>query len=336
MINHEVLANSLASVGYGDAAGLPFEGQPPRQPRSVNGLRDTETNPYIGQYPAGTWSDDTHLSLAVAKSLIESNGFNLESQAKWHVMALDHVNGEGSESDLIPPIVTDSGHTGWGKGTTASVQRLKAGTPPTHSGQPDSAGNGVLMKMAPLVLWQVAAEVPADEADQQIIELTQMTHANAEAVIASLVHKRYIERLCKGETMPDGLLARSYNSASMLEDKYSRPRVLSRMLGTLSLGTFPDFPSRKTIFDLTPKKGFYAPETLAMAYGSFLIQPKAPRSIYRAVELGGDSDSIGSIVATLSLIASGVSLKGVEDYPKVYDVSRLERVGKELAAISLS
>jgi ADP-ribosylglycohydrolase len=71
-----------------------------------------------------------------------------------------------------------------------------------------------------------------------------------------------------------------------------------------------------------------------MAYGSFLLEDQFPQSVFRAVELGGDSDSIGSIVATMSAFLHGEP-RFPEDYRKVFARERLERISKQLAAAAL-
>ena len=329
----EIAQNLLTAIAYGDAAGLPFEAQPPQDEGSLNGLRDTETNPFIGKYPAGTWSDDTHLSLAVAKSVIETGGFDLESQAQWHVDAFVHVIGGGNNPDMVPPVVTTDVQTGWGHSTTSSVERLRDGVSPHKSSAPNGAGNGVLMKMAPLVLWQLGDHLEASEAEQQLIELTEMTHGAPEAKVATLVHRAYLGQLVAG-VAADTALVRAHDTALEIEEYYKVDRAVSRALGRLVFGDFLDMPDREKILAAAPKGGFYAPETLVMAYGSFVLENALPDSVFRAVELGGDSDSTGSIVAAMNVFAgngSGSVIADLPDYDKIFDVKRLEKVGRELA-----
>lgn len=330
-MNKATIERLLPAIAYGDAAGLPFEShkESPQAESSVTELQDTTRNPYIGPYPAGTWSDDTHLSIAVARSLETANGFDLESQAVWHNLAYRHVLGSVAIQELIPPIVTTDKQNGWGRGTTMSVKRLIDGVPPTESGEETAAGNGVLMKLAPLVFWQLARQTPQTEAEEQLTALTRMTHRASEALVASLVHYQYLKHLFVGGVSPQDLLQVSYEQAQHYEAAVGTEPVLSRRLEQLVLA---DTLDREVVLKAAPKKGFFAPETLVMAYGSFALQATAPESVFRAVELGGDADSVGSIVATLSLATNPVDvLKDRSDYSNIHAIDRIEKVSRNLA-----
>ncbi|HVX23880.1 MAG TPA: ADP-ribosylglycohydrolase family protein [Candidatus Saccharimonadales bacterium] len=325
----------LPAIAYGDSAGLPYEAKSAVPVGSVEGLQPVD-NPYLGQHPAGTWSDDTHLSIAVTKSLIEAGGFDLENQAKWHMKALEHVQGATNEPDLIPPVVTDSQHNGWGKSTTESVQRLVHGVHPTESGAANGAGNGVLMKLAPLLLWQTIRHTPHPVAREQLVQLTCMTHAAGEAVVASLVHYEYVRKLIKRSYQPDMSLVHAAVSARRFEKRLTTNDAnydrLSRLAGLALRGTKGELSlNREAIIAANPKGGFYAPETLAMAYGAMVLEASPPAAIYRAVELGGDADSIGSIVATLALIKNPTAPQP-HDVSKLFAHDRLMRLSAEFAA----
>lgn len=341
MINYvEIAGDLLPAIAYGDAAGLPFEGQTPREDGSVEDLLDTSTNPFLGPHPAGTWSDDTHLSLAVAKSVMEVKGFDLESQADWHVTALRHVNGAENDPDMVPPIVTDGEQKGWGHSTTSSVERLKDGVSPRGSGHPEGSGNGVLMKMAPLVLWQIARQVNTADADQQLTELTRMTHDSPVAVVSSLTHRRYLENVAAGLDASTALIM-AHEVALELETDFGAEREVSRSLGKIAADDFLELPDRDKILQAVRRKpdsgffGFFAPDTLAMAYGSFVLEHTLPDSVFRAVELGGDSDSVGSIVAVMSLLAgkSDESVDQLPSYDELFNVNRLQQVSRRLAGL---
>lgn len=330
---HEASIGSvLPAIAYGDAMGLPYEAKKPQPEQSVTGLSEIK-NTFIGEYPIGTWSDDTHLSLAVAKSLIDANGFDLSSQAAWHVAAFEHTLGATYEPDLISAVVSTATTNGWGRSTTLSVKRLQKGVPAHLSGQPEGASNGVLMKMAPLVLWQLSRGVEQTEAESQIIALTRMTHQSSEAIVSSLVHRRYLERMWHNERNPVNLLEASAIDAREYEERFQGKYITSKILGALACKR-ENLP-REYILEQTPKKGFYAPETLAMVYGSLVREKRVPLSVMRSVELGGDSDSVGSIVASISNLTSPGFAESQTDYSRLFDVSRLEQISQQLAAAAL-
>jgi ADP-ribosyl-[dinitrogen reductase] hydrolase len=331
----------LPFVAYGDSSGLPFEAKSrsymnayTSEHGSISGLNETTTNPYIGSYPAGTWSDDTHLSIVMARTLINSPGFNIFDLAAEHCKALEHVNGCKDIHDLIPPILSENGKTGWGKGTMNAVENLLSGIEPSHSGI-DTAGNGVLMKMAPLVFWQVAQNINEQEAEDQIIAITKTTHNNPVAITASLTHKKILEYLLlESDFDKKHFIENASRIAKTYEGRFGANSVLSKGLEKLHKNFGHGECNEDIIISLTPKHGFYAPETLIMAYGSFLSENIFPESAFRAIELGGDTDSIGSIVSTMSLFLNENTLLPA-DYEKIYDYERLTKISKQLAKVSI-
>ena len=76
----------LPAIAYGDAAGLPVEAMSAEQISENYGriteLQAPSDHPFFPGSARGTVSDDTQLSLAVARSLIKNNGFSLESSSQ--------------------------------------------------------------------------------------------------------------------------------------------------------------------------------------------------------------------------------------------------------------
>lgn len=335
--HQERIATLLPAIAYGDAVGLPYEAKKAQDEHSVQTLREIRDHTFLNDHPPGTWSDDTHLSLAVAKSLIDANGFDIESQAAWHITAYEHTNGATHEPDLITPIVASGPQRGWGASTTSSVERLQLGVHPRESGEPKGAGNGVLMKLAPLIMWQIAQGIEESEAERQVIELTRMTHGAPEVVVSSLVHRRYLARTWHGEGTAPELLAASFDDAQEYEDTYDTSCTTSRILGKVA-GKGAHISREDILASMSNENfyGFHAPETLLMAYASLARESRAPHGVLRAVELGGDSDSVGTIVAgILNCRTPGFAEVQTGDYQRLFDIERLERISQELAESAL-
>jgi ADP-ribosylglycohydrolase len=237
---------------------------------------------------------------------------------------------------MIPPLVTTDDQNGWGKSSTRSAERLTHGISPYESGESDGASNGVLMKLSPLVAWQLGNQMPAAEAEQQLVNLTRMTHDSPVAIVCSLIHRRYLERISNGIDARTALVDTHQDSLEY-EKEFNGGDKLSQSLGRLATDDFLEQPNRDKILLARPANrtprffGFFAPETLMMAYGSFVTEQVLPKSVFRAVELGGDSDSAGSIVAAMSVFADQTSVAELPDYEKLFDIKRLERVSAELA-----
>ncbi len=340
--------NLLPAIAYGDACGLPFEAQLAQPVNSITALPSIEHNAFLDipdelKGERGIWSDDTHLSLAVMISLIRTGDFSLEDVAAAHVSALDHVKGANYEPDFIPAVVTDSRNNGFGGATTESINRLADGVDPHESGKNSGSGNGVLMKMAGLVYWQCVRRTPSAQSRAQIVEFTRMTHDSPVAVVSSLVHQEVLKTLLLQDTyepkqqQPDfhRLLDSAMTSAVRLERLLDNE---ARTSGVLNRLTGKTLDSREVILNAVEGKkggGFYAPETLMMAYGSFTLEPHFPDCVYRAVELGGDADSIGSIVAGMAACYWGTELEFPADIEEVFAINRLRRISKDLTKLAV-
>ncbi len=321
----ETIGNELLPViAYGDALGLPAEKATAEQILQRYGritqLIDITQNPFIGQYPAGMWSDDTQLSVAVAEALIDADGFDMESLTNSHIKAL-----------LASPM-------GWGGSTQKSVERLMAGIHWRESGNEMGEGNGILMKMAPLVYWQVARDVDTWERQRQIELLTRMTHNNDLSVVTALVHADVLEVLAlevdsDEDTDHPFILRRAAEKASRYEQVYPEAgNKTSRILGGMALDGYD--LSKEKIAAYCPGGGFHSPETLGMVYGHLAITPTYPEVMFEAVNSGGDTDSTGSIAGATALFAYG-SVELPQDASLLKDKVYLEDVSKRLTRIAL-
>ncbi|MDB5164276.1 MAG: Poly(ADP-ribose) glycohydrolase [Candidatus Saccharibacteria bacterium] len=306
--------NLLVAVGYGDSAGLPAETLTPEQIQDkfgrLSGLIPID-NKFMGKHPIGRWSDDTKLSLAIAEALIDSEGFNMKAIATNHVGALrDPVN------------------RGWGSSTRKSIKRLRKDGSWRTSGSQEGEGNGVLMKLSPLALWQTVKQPVA--ADNQVEAIARMTHANTLSVVTALVHRDILGALLMGYLEPADVPQAGAAQAEMYEQHLGEPsQVTSGLLGRLALDRRI---TDRTIADLTPKAGFWSPETLVMAYGAFARTPHYPDNIYDVINLGGDTDSTGSIVGAMSAMHQG-DLEHPADVAQLEQVDYLRKVGQELVAM---
>jgi ADP-ribosylglycohydrolase len=277
-------------------------------------LFSDETNP-------GIWSDDTQLTLAVMKALVRSNGFDINAIAQAHV-----------EAYTATPDRTDKpGKRGWGGSTVDSMERIIGGVSPLESGTIDGPGNGVLMKMAGLVLWQHIRKTPLLEMYDQYDQLTNMTHNGAIARVATRVHGDILSYLIREDYSQAGFMNVLEHSIGLHECNQSRrgeiqPGFFREQFEYL----YEETIDRSLILAHTDGVGSRAPQTLAMSYGA-LIANKAEfmTSVYEAVNLGGDTDSTASIVAAMSVFATKARVELPEDYRSVDQLDMLSAASSE-------
>lgn len=135
---HDRIRGSLVGLAVGDALGAPVEFRAPGTFPRVTDFRAG------GSFAleAGTWTDDTSLALCLAESLVEKRGFDLRDQIGRYVawFRSGHLSATGHCFDI---------------GTTTRTALLnyeRTGDPESGLVSERSAGNGSLMRVAPVPL----------------------------------------------------------------------------------------------------------------------------------------------------------------------------------------
>jgi len=315
-------------IAYGDAAGLPVETRSAEYIAETYGkiqsLLPTNENPlFANESEPGIWSDDTQLTMAVARALIKAGEFNIETMVESHISAYDSTPEIFRKGKMIK--------RGWGGSTIDAMEKLKLGISPAESGTVDGSGNGVLMKIAPLAYWQAAQDTPDDVRYEQYDALTNMTHNSAISRLTTRVHGDMLKYLIENGYEKNGFTNELFNSVAQHEVATQSGGEASEILSYLS-----SMENRNDILVGTDAKGFYAPQTLAMAYGAFILnEGKFTESVYEAVNLGGDTDSTASIVAGMSAFASQEIVRIPIDHQQLDQLQLLKKTSRQLAQRAL-
>ncbi len=300
-MNRDKVRGMMLGIAIGDALGMPVEMKTAAHIKEKYGRIEKYEEPvghkFFDGKPAGDWTDDTVLSLAVANSLIEAKGFDLDSQAKWNAAALDQERG------------------GWGKTTKEALQRIKDGVHWSEAGkntEPNRGlGNGVAMKVSPLAVYLLAKKVPWSEAIDKIAKLAMMTHYTGIGVSSGLAHTyatAYCLNYAPGEFNFDrfvgvvtGMSKHGRNYAQPGENK---DEDISDRLELLF--KHREYTPEKINEEL--KGGCYVYESLPFSYMYFLRDPQGIDCVYDVVSNGGDTDSNGSMVGALLGALHGASV----------------------------
>jgi ADP-ribosylglycohydrolase/protein-tyrosine phosphatase len=188
MLLPERLEGAVYGHLVGDALGVPYEFQ------DADGIGEVR---WRGEgthgQPAGTWSDDGALMLALLDSLLTC-GFDTADQARRALAWREEGRyAPGAE-------VFDIGNA-----TRAALEGLRAGVPPEEAGAVDAKGSGSLMRILGLPLVFRAA------AEEELVDLaaraSRVTHGSAEAQIACALYSLIVRRLLAGEEDRGRLLA---------------------------------------------------------------------------------------------------------------------------------
>ncbi|MBD5416445.1 MAG: ADP-ribosylglycohydrolase family protein [Desulfovibrio sp.] len=269
----------LLGVAVGDALGVPVEFRP-RGSFHVDGMRGHGTH----DQPAGTWSDDTSLTLALADA-VEDGGVSLARLARnfiaWHDKGAFTPHGE----------VFDMGNA-----TARAIARLKRGAAPELAGGTEERdnGNGSLMRVAPLV-FLLDGRSP-EERFRLIKAVSSVTHAHAWSVTACFLFLEVLRKLLEGRSKEDAyaevrteLAATPFLDAAALE-KFRR--ILKEDIRFL-----PESEIRSS--------GFVV-DTLEAALWCFLTTDNSKDAVLKAVNLGEDTDTTGAVTGALAAMAYGL------------------------------
>ena len=148
-----------------------------------------------------------------------------------------------------------------------------------------------------LLLWQVLSEVDGRTRRGQYDLLTNMTHNSEIAHICTHLHDEVLSALLEGRTVSES--ADRFIQTLAVNDFSKESELLHRAVYN-PRQTDEELVERYAAGKSGTDYGFYVPETLAIAYDIFLGAGGDMRAaVYRAVNLGGDSDSTASIVAAM-------------------------------------
>lgn len=272
----------LVGLAIGDALGMPFEGLPSWVVGPVlDQVRGFHESARRG-LAAGQWTDDTQMSLCLARSLVRRGLADPEDIAREYLgwFQSDDVRGIGNT-------------------TFHALSRLEAGTNWRESGieGEQAAGNGTAMRAAPLgLLYHDDLEKLRDAC---VLD-AEITHKNAEAIAGSRVVAFLVARLVAGAMPGKDLLqetvevvAGSRVAENLLRSRELLERGANLLQASEALGV-----------------GGYVVETVARSVFCFFHAPDDfGVAVTAAVRAGGDTDTAGAMTGAWS--GARVGLAGI-------------------------
>lgn len=157
----------ILGLATGDALGAPIEF---KRPGTFTPIDDMVGGGSFNVLP-GQWTDDTSMALCLAESLIEQQGFNPVNQLQKYVQWLRQ--GHLSSIDRC----FDIGNTT----LKALLHFEKTGEPYCGSTHSRSAGNGSIMRLAPVPLFYAKQPLEAIEKSGESSRTTHQATAAIEA-----------------------------------------------------------------------------------------------------------------------------------------------------------
>ena len=199
------LQSAVYGIAIGDALGLPVQFMPRDSYPEVTEMIKNEKL----TWPAGTWSDDTSLTLATVDSLLTCEGVDIPDMRARFMDWMD--NGAYTQDGEA----FDQGFT--------TVHALTHGCGCTNA---QSNGNGSLMRILPLAFVK-------NLSDEQIAQVSGITHAHPLSVEACTVYVHAAQLILDGFSLTEALETASLSSEifSYLADISSRKRNEIRSTG---------------------------------------------------------------------------------------------------------
>ncbi|MBN1149358.1 MAG: ADP-ribosylglycohydrolase family protein [Anaerolineales bacterium] len=262
----------LLGLAAGDALGTSLEFQPPGTFRPLEDM--------LGGGPfglqAGQWTDDTSMALCLAESLIERQDFDpsdqMERYLRWYRQG--HLSSTGRCFDI-------------GNTVRQALENFERNCEPySGSSDPYSAGNGSLMRLAPVAMFYAAR--PA-QALCLCGESSRTTHGAAAAIDAC----RYFGGLLVGALNGVG-------KAALLGERYT---PLSGYWETHPMIPEIEAVARGSYKDKQPpeiKGSGYVVACLEAALWAFYQGSSFREGCLMAANLGDDADTTAAIYGQLA------------------------------------
>lgn len=288
------LSGSLVGLAVGDAVGTTVEFKPRGSFTPVTDM--TGGGPF--RLPVGCWTDDTSMAICLAESLLNDPALDkvdlLARFSDWYLRGKNSSTG----------VCFDIG------GTTASaLENFTATGVVVNNPEQYSAGNGSIMRLAPVaIVYHADPALAADRAVAQGIT----THAS---------------KLASGccELLSDVLTtlytATDHNEIFNIKIQDYWPDEVKNILDT-------NLPN-KTEKEI--QSTGYAVHTLEAAVWCFLTTENFEQAVLKAVNLGGDADTVGAVTGQIAGAYYGESDIPDNWIEKLYDYNRIKKLAIELA-----
>lgn len=293
---------SLVGLAVGDALGTTLEFCIPGTFTPIDDM--------LGGGPfhltAGQWTDDTSMALCLAESLIRYNGFNPKDQMDLYVKWFrdGYLSSTGSCFDI-------------GNTTELALKKyVKTGIPFSGSRDESSAGNGSIMRLAPVALYFAG---DSEKATMYCAKSSKTTHGTLECIDAC----RFLGSLIVGavrKISKDQLLSPFYHPST----GYWTKEPLAPKIAEIAAGSY----KKKEPPEI--QGSGYVVKSLEAALWAFYKTNSFKEGALLAVNLGDDADTTGSVYGQLAGAYYGVDNIPIAWRKRLSHYSYIEELAKKL------
>lgn len=276
-----MIKGGLFGAVLGDAVGVPVEFSS-RSQRKQDPVKEMRAYGTYNQ-PIGTWSDDSSMLLCLVESITE--GFSLEKLADKFVRFA--FNAYMTPHDKLFDI---------GNATLDAVENIRAGADLQECGLKSERdnGNGSLMRILPLAFY--TKDMGVEKRIKLIEDVSGLTHAHDRSKLACIIYVQTAIELLNGKSKKAAYLSSIDFVKENLKDRYNKEfshykDILNGKIGERSEDSI--------------KSSGYVLDTLEAVLWCFLNEESYNDCIFKAVNLGGDTDTIACISGGLAGIYYG-------------------------------
>jgi ADP-ribosyl-[dinitrogen reductase] hydrolase len=272
MTTRDRFLGCLLGLAVGDAVGTTLEFKPRGSFKPITDM--TGGGPF--HLEPGQWTDDTSMALCLASSLVERGEFDPTDQMARYVRWKDegYWSSNGHCFDI-------------GNATGAALARFKRTRDPfSGSADPRSAGNGSIMRLAPVPMF-FAADMA--KAVHYSAESSRTTHAAAECLDACRLFGAMLVRALNGFAREEVLLgdARTFSGSPAVE---AIARGDYRAKGETAISG-----------------SGYVVKSLEAALWCFDQTESYEQAVLRAANLGDDADTTAAVCGQIAGAFYGVT-----------------------------
>lgn len=299
-MTEEKIVGGLLGVVTGDALGLPVQFLT-REEVSENPIKGMRGGGVFGT-PAGTWSDDSSLTLCLAISLTQV-GYDLRDIAERFVRWFrdGYCTPFGQSFDI-------------GNATQEAMERLMKGISPLEAGPSDehSNGNGSLMRILPAALY--FSHQSDEEMIEKVCKISKITHGHPRSQLGCSLYALYIKDLLLGKSLEE-----AYKNLQEKKKDIFKGAELEAELSAYQ--RLLDGTLHQCQEDEIQSSG-YVVHTLEAAVWCCLTTQSYRDALLKAVNLGLDSDTVGAVTGGLAGVYYG--LAGIPEELKAGIIKRSE------------
>ena len=278
--------DGLIGFVVGDAMGVPIEFKTREELLKNPVTKMTEYGTH--NQPAGTWSDDTSMMIATIDSINAKNAIDIQDIALKFVAFKNHASYTATNE------VFDIGNT-----CSLAISKFEENhDDPTLCGINDinANGNGSLMRILPIAYYAIEKKLKEYDILELVRQISSITHAHEISIMGCYFYVRYVIFLLNGKDKYAAYsMARSVDYAMFKpETQEAYNRLIKEDISKYKLNDI--------------KSTGYVVDSLEAAIWVTLKSENYKEAVIGAINLGGDTDTIGAITGALAGIIYGYDL----------------------------